>query len=422
MNDASTRVKQIADEIGFDRCGIAAAGPIPRGDYFREWLARGHAGTMGYLHRHTDSRVDVRAWLPWARSVIVVALNYHQTPPERPADEPRGRVAMYAWGEDYHDVMRDRLDRMVDRLRASWASADGGADAPLTRQSAMSSDAAGLAASPVPRPTRDGEALSSGAAEPRFHVCVDTSAVIERELAAAAGVGWIGKNTLVMHEALGSYFFLGEIFTDRVLTPDPPAVDHCGSCRRCLDACPTQAFTAPYAMDASRCISYLTIEHRSAIDSAIASRMGDWVFGCDICQDVCPHNAHAPETREQRFRIGVDSGRTKRDSGSTECDSGTVDLNSDTDRYRAIDRDAECDASVSPVVDPACGTGVSPVMPSDVDAAYPRLADLLSRDAETQAAVTSRKATGRARPDMWRRNAAIAAGNSAQHTTNDHGK
>ncbi|HWL94108.1 MAG TPA: tRNA epoxyqueuosine(34) reductase QueG [Phycisphaerae bacterium] len=257
-------VKAIAAELGFERSGIAAAGPIPRGDFFRRWLANGHAGTMGYLHRHADSRVDVRAWLPWARSVIVVALNYRQAAPAKPDDEPRGRVAMYAWGEDYHVVMREKLHKMVERLRVDSPVAD--------------------AATP-----------------PRFQICVDTSAIIERELAMAAGVGWIGKNTMAIDPEIGSYFFLGEIITDLELQPDAPAVDHCGSCTRCLEACPTQAFPAPYAMDASRCISYLTIEHRSAIDPALAEKTGDWIYGCDVCQDVCPHNHRAPEAAELRF-------------------------------------------------------------------------------------------------------------------------
>ncbi|MFQ5502279.1 MAG: tRNA epoxyqueuosine(34) reductase QueG, partial [Phycisphaerae bacterium] len=214
--DHTQLVKQAAAELGFERCGIARAGPIPREAALLDWLARGRAGSMAYMHRHPGSRRDVREWLPWARSVIVVALNYHRPAPKKPNDQPRGRVAMYAWGEDYHVVLREKLDRLVERL----------------------------------------EDVLDGPFQTR--VCVDTSAIVERELAAMAGIGWIGKNTLVLHPSLGSFFFLGEIITDLSLEPDAPEPDHCGSCTRCLDACPTGAFPRAYEMDASRCISYLT--------------------------------------------------------------------------------------------------------------------------------------------------------------------
>lgn len=269
MNAAeySKVVKESAAAAGFDRVGIAAAGPHPRGDYLRKWLAQGRAGTMSYLHRHVESRIDVRAWLPNATHVIVVTLNYRQ-PDE--AMEPRskseaearvtGRVAQYACGEDYHVVMRDKMEVMIAAVRGQIAQ-------PFLARA-----------------------------------CVDTSAITERELAAAAGIGWIGKNTLVLNEREGSFFFIGAILTDLPLVPHPPATDHCGSCTRCLDACPTGAFPAPYEMDASRCISYLTIEHRGDIDPALAAKMDDWLFGCDICQDVCPFNRKAPIATEMRLR------------------------------------------------------------------------------------------------------------------------
>jgi len=174
---------------------------------------------------------------------------------------------MYAWGEDYHVVMRERLDALVARMRETIGE---------------------------PFQTR---------------VCVDTSAIIERELAAAAGIGWIGKNTMVLHPALGSFFFLGVIITDLALPPDTPLTDHCGTCTRCLDACPTAAFPRPYVMDARRCISYLTIEHHDEIEADLAAKMGDWVFGCDICQDVCPYNRRAPVAEEPRFRGNPDHAR-----------------------------------------------------------------------------------------------------------------
>jgi epoxyqueuosine reductase len=278
----SRLIKHIAAEVGFDRCGITPALPIERGEYLRRWLTAGRAGTMAYLHRNVEVRLDPRRLLPGARSVVAVALLYHQPEPRQPGgasasrrvptpspfspaeplgDAPRGRVAMYAWGDDYHRVVKKKLFRLADRLRAEL-----------------------------------GEPFESRA-------CVDTAPVVERELAAAAGVGWIGKNTLVLHEELGSYFFLGLLVTTLELEADAPAVDHCGTCTRCLDACPTGAFPAPYEMDAGRCISYLTIERRADIPPELHAPMGDWVFGCDICQQVCPYNRDAPPTREPRFAI-----------------------------------------------------------------------------------------------------------------------
>lgn len=259
--DTTRLIKQLAVEAGFDRCGIAQAKPIGRGAYLKEWLRLGHAGSMDYLHRNLNLRLDPAQILPNARSAIVVALNYKQSSPmaETDRDTPRGRVAMYAWGEDYHDVIRDKLRALVDRLRAAL---------------------------PDPFESR---------------ICVDTAPIVERELAAAAGIGWIGKNTLVLEQDLGSYFFLGVIITTLDLQPDQPAGDHCGSCTACLDACPTRAFPAPYQMEASRCISYLTIEHRGDISQPFQKMMRDWVFGCDVCQDVCPFNRHAPATTEPRF-------------------------------------------------------------------------------------------------------------------------
>ena len=266
--ERSKVVKAAAARQHFDRCGIAAAGPIQHADLLARWLAMSYGGSMEYLRSHQDSRTDVRAWLPWAKSVIVAAMSYKQAEPGgKTEDGRRGRVAMYAWGEDYHVVLREKLDSVVGELR---------------------------------------EVLG----EPfQARVCVDTSAIIERELAAAAGIGWIGKNTLVLHQTAGSYSFLGEIITDLELTPDDPETDRCGSCTRCLEACPTAAFPQPYVMDARRCISYLTIEHRGEIDGELAPKMGDWVFGCDVCQAVCPYNRQAPETGEPRFRGGPEDAR-----------------------------------------------------------------------------------------------------------------
>jgi epoxyqueuosine reductase len=251
-SDKKLLVSRIALELGFSRVGFARAEPIERGGYLREWLAGGRAGTMGYLHRNEGLRRDPSELFEGARSVIVVAANYRRgslVDRTKAAETGTGRVAMYALGEDYHVVVKDRLRELVSRLEEAV-----------------------------------GEPM-------RSRVCVDTVPIIERELAARAGVGWIGKNTLVMHQDLGSTFFLGEVVTSLEFEYDEPATDHCGRCTRCLDACPTGAFPAAYEMDASRCISYLTIEHRADdIGDELARGMGDWIFGCDICQAVCPFN------------------------------------------------------------------------------------------------------------------------------------
>jgi epoxyqueuosine reductase len=256
-------IKDLAESLGFDRCGIARAEPIGRGDFLRVWLASGQAGSMEYLHRHFTQRVDPREWLEGGKSVVVVALLYHQPLPLPSCNDnaTHGRVAMYAWGDDYHEVMRAKLLTMVERMRGQIAE---------------------------PFETR---------------VCVDTAPVLERELAAAAGIGWIGKNTLVLDSKLGSYFFLGAIATTLDLAADQPVPDRCGTCTACLEACPTKAFAAPYQMNASRCISYLTIEHRGDISEPFQRMMGDWLFGCDVCQEVCPFNHRAPTTREPRFTV-----------------------------------------------------------------------------------------------------------------------
>jgi epoxyqueuosine reductase len=262
-------IGHLAREAGFARVGIAVAGPVPRADYVESWLDRGCAGEMAYLARHRELRRDPRQLLPGAKSIIVVADPYRQAePPDggrascppllsggacgtKPPQEPTGSVARYAWGRDYHRVLRKKLHRFADRMHELIAE---------------------------PFETR---------------VCVDTAPLIEREWAAAAGVGWIGKNTMVLHETIGSFFFLGEIMTTLDLAASAPATDHCGTCARCLDACPTGALVAPYQMDARRCISYLTIEHRGEIAADLKPLMGDWLYGCDVCQEVCPHN-HKP--------------------------------------------------------------------------------------------------------------------------------
>jgi epoxyqueuosine reductase len=210
---------------------------------------------MGYLARGRAERLDPARLLPGARSVVAVALGYKPA-----AEDPRRQgVASYARGRDYHDVMRERLDELAESVR-ELAGRDVG--------------------------TR---------------VAVDTSAVLERDLAARAGLGWIGKNTNLLAPELGSLFFIGVVLTTIALVSDGPLPDRCGTCTACLEACPTQAFVTPYVLDARRCISYLTIEHRGAIDEDLREGIGDWLFGCDVCQDVCPWNAKARPAREPTF-------------------------------------------------------------------------------------------------------------------------
>jgi epoxyqueuosine reductase len=239
-------IKARAAELGFLACGITHPGPTAHGDLLDDWLARGYAGTMRYLHRQARRRKDPRLILPEARSVVVVLDNYYTADSEPvPADPPR--IAKYARGKDYHRVTRDRLDQLGEFLRSQGAR---------------------LA-----------------------HSFTDAGPVPERELAQRAGLGWIGKNTMLVRPGVGSFFFIGSIFTDVVLDPDSPFdLDRCGTCTRCLDACPTDAFVEPRLLDATRCISYLTIEQRGPIADELAECFEGYAFGCDICNDVCPWN------------------------------------------------------------------------------------------------------------------------------------
>ena len=247
-------VKAHALDLGFDLVAVGPAAPPDHGEAFASWVAAGHAGTMGYLARRLPERLDPARVLPEARSVVCVALNYYQGAHDDPSWAP---VARYAWGRDYHDVMTPRLDALARFI----------------------GDAAGA----------------------RGKCYVDTGPVLERDLAARAGLGWVGKNTMLINPGLGSWFFIGVLLTTAALAHGEALPDRCGTCRACLDACPTDAFPAPYVLDARRCIAYLTIEHRGDVDPALAARMGTWQFGCDVCQDVCPWNRKAPVTRERAF-------------------------------------------------------------------------------------------------------------------------
>jgi epoxyqueuosine reductase len=246
-------LKSWALAAGFDRAGVAALSPSADGEAYLRWLARGDHAGMGYLERRVEARLDPASLLPGARSALCVALQYWPLAGE--AEEPAGdlwpRVARYARGRDYHEVMGERLAAVAERITAEFPGAGT-------------------------RPY------------------VDTGPVLERELAARAGLGAVGKNTNLLHPEGGSWFLLGELLTTLDLDPDLPLADLCGSCTRCLDACPTGALPEPYRLDANRCISYWTIEHRGAIPEAMREGLGDWVFGCDICQEVCPWNAAPP--------------------------------------------------------------------------------------------------------------------------------
>ncbi len=239
---AATRVKALAYALGFDLVGITTLGPADTAGAFDQWIARGYAGTMAYLERGAEKRADSRRVYEGAITAVVVGMNYGGT-------QPSGPIARYARGRDYHDVLVDRLNELLSRIRVEVAP------------------------------------------EVRGKPYVDTGPILERDLARRAGLGWFGKNTNLIHPRHGSFFFIGSLLLDLPLTADAPfAGEHCGSCTRCLDACPTDAFVAPHVLDARRCISYLTIELKDDIPEALRPVMGELVFGCDICQEVCPWN------------------------------------------------------------------------------------------------------------------------------------
>ncbi|MFN0101231.1 MAG: tRNA epoxyqueuosine(34) reductase QueG [Bryobacteraceae bacterium] len=254
-------MKKIALDCGFDLAGIAAAGPMPEADHFLDWVGRGMAGKMGYLSGHrADKRRDLRLLLESANSVLVVGQLYNSPAPYSTTmdDATLGWISRYAWGDDYHNVMRARLAAVDRQLRAS-----------------------------VNCETK---------------ICIDTAPLLERPLARAAGLGWIGKNACLINQEKGSWFFLGELLTSLELEPDSPPPDRCGSCTRCIDACPTEAIVPTgeavpaWELDARRCISYLNIELKGDIPETQRAGMGRHVFGCDICQDVCPWNGRAAVT------------------------------------------------------------------------------------------------------------------------------
>ncbi len=265
----SATVKSLAHETGFDLVGIAGPGPTIESLFYPEWIEAGFHGEMKYLEgRRGDLRADARQLLPGAKSLISLGLIYDTPHPSTSGIEPatQGWISRYAWGEDYHDVVRKLLYQLVERLRAE-----------------------------------------TGPFESK--VCVDAAPLLERAYAHHAGLGWIGKNTCLINEQVGSWVFLGEILTSLELEPDDPAPFRCGTCTRCIDACPTDALVPTaraegpsHALDSTKCISYWTIESRGPIPEEDRAGMGPHVFGCDICQDVCPWNGRAPTTDRPEFQ------------------------------------------------------------------------------------------------------------------------
>jgi epoxyqueuosine reductase len=267
--ELKARLVSFAREIGFDSCRIATCNVPAHANNLREWLRDGAHGEMNYMQRGEEKRCDPQKVLPGAQTIVALALNYFQGDADHPpvqassaasraaATGRKGRIARYAWGDDYHDVIGAKLNSVDEFLRSF-----GG----------------------------------------RQKCYVDTGPVLERDHAAQAGVGWHGKSTMLIDERLGTWFFLAEILTTLELPPDDPVPDRCGTCDRCIAACPTGAISAPHRLDARRCISYLTIELKTAIPIELRPLMGDRIFGCDDCLDACPWNRFAQESRESAFQ------------------------------------------------------------------------------------------------------------------------
>ena len=237
--------------LDFEVCGVASVRPNLRREYYLKWIADGQQGDMAWMEKNSERRLNPDRILPEAKSIICLGLNYYQPEPRR-----RGRIAKYALGFDYHDIMMKKLKQLCH-----WLRDQGGENKPY----------------------------------------VDTGPVLEKPIAVEAGLGWQAKSTMLIHTRLGTWLFLGEIFTTLKFPPDEPVNDHCGKCTACIDICPTRAITAPYTLDARKCIAYLTIEHKGPIPEEFREAIGDRVFGCDECLDVCPWNRWAKESRESKF-------------------------------------------------------------------------------------------------------------------------
>ncbi len=257
IKQKSQLIKEIGYQIGFDKIGIARAGLAPKAEFLEKWLANGKHGTMTWMEKHKEIRKDLRQFFPEARSVIMVALNYYTPHPIKTIPQT-AKISRYAWGSDYHKILKKMLKRFLEKLQ----SID---------------------------PTIRGRAF------------VDSAPVMEKQWAVQAGLGWQGKNTNLITRDLGSWLFLGGLAINQELVYDHPTQDYCGNCDACVTACPTNALE-PYVLDPTKCISYLTIEYRGTeLPTTLKDKLENWVFGCDICQDVCPWNRFAKKNREPRF-------------------------------------------------------------------------------------------------------------------------
>jgi len=259
VDSLSAKIRQKAAELGIDKVGFARAEALERsGEKFFTWLGRGYQGQMAWLEREPKKRSDPRRVFSEAKTVISVALNYY-TPGRHERDHNKGKISRYAWGDDYHDVLKEKLRTLLDWIVNEHPEASG-------------------------------------------KICVDTAPVMEKAWAMRSGIGWIGKNSNVLTKENGSWIFLGEILLNLELDYDEPATDHCGTCTACIDACPTDAIVEPFVVDSNKCISYATIELRTdELPDEVSSKLEGWLYGCDICQDVCPWNRFEKPTDEVRF-------------------------------------------------------------------------------------------------------------------------
>jgi len=264
MMTISQKIKNWGFDLGFDAIGITSALPIENlhTNALHNYLAKGYQGQMRYLSRNVLKRLDVRQLMPVARSVICTALNYYHDVTAQHSAKPCGKIARYAWGRDYHNVVKAKLHQLAARIKAA----------------------------------------ANGPVQTRCFV--DTAPLLEKAYAARAGIGWIGKNTLLLNERFGSWLVLGEIVTDLEMDYDPPVEDQCDSCEKCLHACPTNALVEPRILDARRCISYLTVESKLEVPTELQSKMGNWLFGCDECQNACPFNQDKTPCKEPGFQSG----------------------------------------------------------------------------------------------------------------------
>ena len=250
-------IKSIAADLGFSFCGVSKAEFLEEeAARLEEWLKRGYQGKMGYLENHFDKRLDPTLLVPGAKSVVSLVYNYY--PEKDLANESNLKIAKYAYGEDYHFVLKDKLKEFLQRIQRQVGEVHGRA-------------------------------------------FVDSGPVMERTWAQKSGVGWIGKNSLLLNRSMGSFFFLAELIIDLELAYDGPVKDHCGTCTACMDACPTDAIPQPYVVDGSKCISYFTIELKEELPTEVKGKFENWIFGCDICQDVCPWNRFSQPHQETRF-------------------------------------------------------------------------------------------------------------------------